>query len=343
MMADYPTVPADRPHAGAEDAGALTLTLPPAAMPGALDRLDRMLARALPELSRTRIKALIEQGHVEAENGGTLRAASAKVAGGTRLRVRMPEAAPAEQAPEPIQLSILHEDDEVIVINKPAGLVVHPAPGNPTGTLVNALIAHCGPGLAGIGGVARPGIVHRIDKETSGLLVVAKTQRAHASLSEQFAEHTVERRYFALVWGVPRPSSGRIEGAIGRNPIDRKKMAIVTRGGKHAVTHYRVLRGFGDWASAIECRLETGRTHQIRVHMASIGHPLIGDPVYGRADRRRKALAQEPRLAAVLMLERQALHARTLGFRHPATDAWLQFESALPADLLGIETTLEAL
>jgi 23S rRNA pseudouridine1911/1915/1917 synthase len=244
-------------------------------------------------------------------------------------------------------LAVRFEDPHLIVIDKPAGMVVHPAPGNPEGTLVNALLAHCGPSLAGIGGVRRPGIVHRLDKDTSGLLVAAKTDPVHRALSRDFAARRIERAYSAFVWGMPVPASGEIAGNIGRSPTNRKKMAVVaeTRG-KPAVTRYRVERRFGAdgiWRAAlVECRLLTGRTHQIRVHLAHNGHPLIGDPVYG--GRTGRAAAQlGPAGAAAVAFPRQALHARLLGFHHPATGEWLTFESPLPADMAELESNLELL
>jgi len=229
----------------------------------------------------------------------------------------------------------------LIVVDKPAGMVVHPAPGNPDNTLVNALIAHCGESLSGIGGVKRPGIVHRIDKDTSGLIVAAKNDTAHQALSEAFAAHTIEREYRCLVWGLASPKAGTIEGPIGRHPTDRKRMAIVRKGGKPAITHYRVLKSFGLGASLVECRLETGRTHQIRVHMAKIGHPLIGDPVYGKPTAaRRGRLSPEARKVAEAF-PRQALHATLLGFDHPRTGEHLSWESESPEDLRRLERALE--
>ncbi|MGE4014166.1 MAG: RluA family pseudouridine synthase, partial [Alphaproteobacteria bacterium] len=242
-----------------------------------------------------------------------------------------------------IDLNIVYEDAHLVVIDKPAGMVVHPAAGNPDGTLVNALIAHCGGSLSGIGGVARPGIVHRIDKDTSGLLVVAKTDAAHQGLAAQFARHDLDRAYIALAWGVLRPASGTIEGAIGRSAANRKKMAVVHKGGKAARTDYRVLKRFGDALSLVECRLSTGRTHQIRVHLASRGHPLVGDPVYG-GTQKSKAKALPPSIAnRVLDFKRQALHAFRLGFKHPISGKTLSFESDLPSDLRELIYHLELL
>src|SRR5229473_5669385 len=249
-------------------------------------RLDRALQRQLPELSRTRLKQLILSGQI-ASDGELLRDPAQRAGSGTRIVVTLPEPDDPTPVAQSIALDIRFEDEHLIVVDKPAGMVVHPAPGNQEGTLVNALLAHCGPSLAGIGGVRRPGIVHRLDKDTSGLLVAAKTEAAHRALSHDFALRRIERAYAAIVWGVPLPAAGEIAGNIGRSPANRKKMAVVaeTRG-RAAVTRYRLERRFGaqgSWAAAlIECRLLTGRTHQIRVHLAHIGHPLIGDPAYGR-------------------------------------------------------------
>lgn len=288
-------------------------------------RLDKALADAC-DLSRERIKALIAEGRVSID-GKTATQGSAKVPGGARFAIAVPEAAPAEAVAQDIALDVVFEDEYLIVIDKPAGLVVHPAAGNPDGTLVNALLHHCRGQLSGIGGVARPGIVHRIDKETSGLLVVAKTDAAHEGLAVQFADHSIERAYRAVVGGRPNPLTGTVTGSIGRSNVDRKKMALVEEGrGKHAVTHYRTLEPLAH-ASLVECRLETGRTHQVRVHMASIGHALLGDPVYGRTPKPLRALLQR------LDFSRQALHAAELGFLHPVTGKKVHFESQLPDDM----------
>jgi len=307
-------------------------------------RLDRVLAAALPELSRSRLKALILEGRVAvagAGAGAVISEPSRRVKPGERFDVTVPAPTPAVPAAQAMPLEILFEDDHLIVIVKPAGLTVHPAAGNPDRTLVNALIAHCGASLSGIGGVARPGIVHRLDKDTSGVMVAAKTDRAHAALSQQFARHTIERAYLALVRGVPRPAAGRIEGTIGRSTRDRKKMAVVTRGGKAAATRYRVLRRYAAAASLVECRLETGRTHQIRVHMAHAGHPVLGDPVYGRA-RHRGAAEFPPSVRKVVeAFRRQALHAAVLGFDHPATGRRVRFEAPVPADFSSLINSLE--
>lgn len=303
-------------------------------------RLDRVLADALPELSRMRIKALIEAGQA-GDGAGTIIEPSYRVKPGETWRLTVPPAADATPRAQAIPLDVVHEDADLIVIDKPAGLVVHPAPGNPDRTLVNALLAHCDGSLSGIGGVKRPGIVHRLDKDTSGLMVAAKTDRAHAGLSDLFARHDIERVYRALVWGLPMPPAGEIEGAIGRDPRSRKKMAVVSRGGKPALTRYRVERGFGPTAALLACRLETGRTHQIRVHLASIGHPVMGDPVYGRVRRGRRATLPPHLADRIAAFGRQALHAAVLGFRHPVTGDKLRFESRLPADMRALIDALD--
>jgi 23S rRNA pseudouridine1911/1915/1917 synthase len=296
-------------------------------------RLDRLLTRHLRSLSRTRLKRLIEDGNVT-QDGAVCRDPSAPVRPDQKFAVALPEPEDATPAAQQIALDIRFEDAHLIVIDKPAGLVVHPAPGNPDGTLVNALIAHCGASLSGIGGVRRPGIVHRLDKDTSGLIVVAKTDVAHQALSRDFAAHRIDRAYAAFVWGVPMPAAGEIAGNIGRHPVNRKKMAVVGVGkGKAAVTRYRVERTFGTVAALVECRLATGRTHQIRVHFADRGHALIGDPLYGH--RRGRGVPALPALS------RQALHARRLGFVHPVDGRRLEFDSELPADLHALFTDLE--
>lgn len=305
-------------------------------------RLDKLLADALPDVSRSRLKALIKEGHV-AIHGKTIKSPSYGVKQGDIFSVTTPEPEDPEPQPEAIPLDIVFEDTDLIVVNKPAGMVVHPAPGAPSGTLVNALLHHCGDSLSGIGGVKRPGIVHRIDKETSGLLVMAKNDKAHNGLAEQFANHTTERRYVAVCKGHPMPPTGRIEGNIARHPVDRKRMAVSERGGKWAVTHYRPLATYAQagtpLATQIECKLETGRTHQIRVHMAHIGHALIGDPVYGHSGKLSSRI-KGPARAALQSFNRQALHAKSLGFRHPISGELFKFESELPYD---IKQLLEAL
>lgn len=310
------------------------------------DRVDRWLARCLgarpdtPPLSRNRLKTLILDGCVRADDA-TLSDPSDAVKPGARYRIAVPPAIPAEPEAQDLPLTVVYEDSALIVIDKPAGMTVHPAPGAPRDTLVNALIAHCGDSLSGIGGVRRPGIVHRIDKDTSGLLVVAKTDAAHHALARLFAEHTIERAYRALCWGLPVPPAGRIEGAIGRHPRDRVRMAVRPDGsGKPAVTHYRTLRRFGEAAALLECRLETGRTHQIRVHLTHAGHPLVGDPVYGRGRTARVAGIAEPVRQALHGFPRQALHAAVLGFAHPVSGEKLRFESPLPADLAAMLAAL---
>jgi len=295
-------------------------------------RLDVILSELLPDLSRSRLKALIRDGCVQAEDVPLL-APAAKPAPGTIIEVELPPPQDAPLTPEAIPLSIAYEDEHLLVVDKPAGLVVHPGAGNPGGTLVNALLAHCGPGLTGIGGVRRPGIVHRIDKDTSGLLVVAKDQATHAALVDLFAAHAIHRRYLAVTAGAPRPPSGTISTMIGRSPHDRKRMAVLPDGkGKSAVTHYRTLSANGSAAALIECRLETGRTHQIRVHMAHIKTPLVGDPVYLRWTSERKKQLPAATRESVTAFPRQALHAAELGFQHPATGADMRFQAAVPAD-----------
>ena len=326
----------------------------------AAERLDAALARRLAALSRSRIKALIAEGHVTLE-GAPVADPSRRVGGGARIVIDVPPPAVAAPEPEAIPLDVVYEDDDVIVIDKQPGLVVHPSPGNWSGTLVNALLAHCGASLSGIGGVMRPGIVHRLDKDTSGLMVVAKTDRAHQSLAAQFADHgrtgPLERAYLAIVWGNPREREGTLESLIGRSPKNRELMAVVQSGGKEAITHYQVLESFGGdpragrkardddgaVASLVECVLETGRTHQIRVHMTAMGHPLLGDPDYGAHFKTKAAkLAKTAPDAAEALeaLARQALHARLLAFEHPKTRKTMRFESDPPADM---ERLIEAL
>lgn len=291
-------------------------------------RLDRALAALVPELSRERAKALIREGHVRGPGGQTAGDPALKVKAQAIFALTVPPAptVPAEATAQAIALNIVHEDAHLIVIDKPAGMVVHPAAGNPDGTLVNALLHHCAGGLSTLGGGTRPGIVHRIDKDTSGLLVVAKTDAAHEGLVGQFKAHSIERRYLAIVSGVPVPPAGRVDRWIGRSETDRKKMAVQREGhGKHALTHYRMLQAL-DRAALVECRLETGRTHQVRVHMAHLGHPLLGDPVYARGGVHKALLAR-------LGFHRQALHAASLGFIHPVTSQPLRFESPIADDM----------
>lgn len=310
-----------------------SLTVPPEASG---QRLDKWLAEMLTAVSRSRLKALIEDGVVEV-NGKVETDPAARTKDGQSVVVHIPPAEDAAPTPQAMDLVVVFEDDDLIVIDKPAGLVVHPAPGNPDNTLVNALLAHCGESLRGIGGVRRPGIVHRIDKDTSGLLVVAKTEAAHAGLSAQFAAHDLERIYEAFVWGLPNPKFGFVRGAIGRSRHNRKKMALVPNG-KFAETHFETIDTFGRTAAHIQCQLKTGRTHQIRVQMTSIGHPLIGDATYGGP---RSVLGLLPEIGSLLKhFPRQALHARTLGFLHPVTGDKLSFESELPEDLEDLRDAL---
>jgi 23S rRNA pseudouridine1911/1915/1917 synthase len=302
-------------------------------------RLDRALADAAPDLSRARIQALMTEGAVR-RGAEVMTDPSARPLAG-RYRIAIPPPAPATPRPESIPLTVLYEDAHLIVVDKPAGMAAHPAPGSETGTLVNALLAHCGASLSGIGGVARPGIVHRLDKDTSGVMVAAKTDAAHRGLAALFERHDIERVYLALTRGAPRNPAGTIATRIGRSPRDRKKMAVVTRGGREAATHYRTLATFGPaarpLAARLACRLETGRTHQIRVHLAHIGAPCLGDPLYG-------AGVPAPAVKAAMAeagLGRQALHAAVLGFVHPIIVESLRFETDPPADLARVERALE--
>ena len=325
------------------------------------ERLDRLLARHLPGVSRSRLKTLIEAGMVEL-NGHTIRNPSHRVNSGSAIKVDVPPPRSARPGPEPIPLKVVYEDDDIIVIDKPAGLVVHPAAGNWTGTLVNALIAHCGDSLSGIGGERRPGIVHRLDKDTTGLMVVAKNDRVHAALAAQFADHgrsgaPFERGYLAFVWGAPDRPHGKIDRAIDRDPRARDRMAV-RESGRAAVTHWQILERYaaakparpharqkagnapGNVASLLAARLETGRTHQIRVHLASIGHPLLGDQVYGGGFRTKAALLPQPARAALAALGRQALHAHILRLKHPLTNEIVEFRSELPPDLVRLHHAL---
>ncbi len=305
-------------------------------------RLDRVLATHFADLSRSRLKRLVEQGRVTLD-GKAIDNPAFKVKPGQVFAVALPPPEPDTIAPQPMALEIVYEDEHLLVLDKPAGIVVHPAPGNPDRTLVNALIAHCGDSLAGIGGVRRPGIVHRLDKDTSGLMVIAKTEAAHRALAADFAARRITRAYQALVWGVPTPKSGAITGAIGRNPRDRKTMAVVATG-KAATTRYRVLKNFGTAAALVECRLGSGRTHQIRVHLLSKGNPVMGDRVYrGRHIAERLARLPAAIRAAAAGLGRQALHAYLLGFRHPASGEYREFKSALPREITDLLRKLEAI
>lgn len=314
-------------------------------IPDGLDgcRLDRALAELLGDRSRTQIKALIEARSVTLadESAALCSEPALKVKAGQSFAMMLPEALDMTLAAEAIALSVVFEDADVIVIDKPAGMVVHPAPGSPNGTLVNALLHHCGASLAGIGGVRRPGIVHRLDKDTSGLIVAAKSEAAHQGLVRQFAERVAGRRYRALVWGRPTPPVGEIDGAIGRAAADRKKMAV-TRNGKPALTRYKFIEPAGGTCSLMECKLATGRTHQIRVHMAHIGHPLVGDPLYGRPTRRRADVPDDPaKLSALLGFKRQALHAASLAFTHPVSGKPMEFHCDLPQDMADLLVTLQ--
>ena len=313
-------------------------------------RLDAWLAGAIADLGRNRAKKLIVEGHV-AIGGRTIVEPKRPVKPGERVTINLPPPEPAEPAAEDIPLAVVYEDDDLIVIDKPAGLVVHPAAGHHGGTLVNALIAHCGTSLSGIGGVARPGIVHRLDKDTTGLMVVAKTDRAHRGLAAQFADHgrtgPLERAYLALLWGVPNRPQGTVDLALARSTRNREKIEVKRAGGRHAVTHYAVMGRFGPEdrpvATLVECALETGRTHQIRVHMAAIGHPVVGDRTYGSGFATKVALLPEPAKSLVAAFPRQALHAYLLGFAHPVSGAEMRFESDLPADVAALVAALKSL
>ncbi|MEM7598386.1 MAG: RluA family pseudouridine synthase [Pseudomonadota bacterium] len=331
--------------------GGTLLSFPIAALPP--PRLDKALSRDVPEaaaLSRTRLARLIAEGFVRV-NGIVTHDAKARVAEGDQIEIDVPVAQETAIVAQDIALDILFEDDDLIVVNKPAGMVVHPAPGSPAHTLVNALLHHCGDSLSGVGGEKRPGIVHRIDKDTSGLLVVAKSDRAHHGLAEQFERHSVDRVYAALVYGAPDIGDPRLRGIKGvssetgntvkittqlaRHKTDRQKQAVLFNGGRHAVTRLRVVEPFGlpPVASMVECQLETGRTHQIRVHMAHIGHGLIGDPVYGGRRKIKSGALSEPAIQAMGQFSRQALHARVLGFEHPVRGEVMRFEVEYPQDM----------
>jgi 23S rRNA pseudouridine1911/1915/1917 synthase len=314
-------------------------------------RLDRVLARAAQaaglSLSRTRLKGLLDDGHVRIA-GSAAAAPDRRVALGDELVVRVPPAIAAAPQPQAIPFAIVFEDEHLLVLDKPAGLVVHPSAGHADGTLVNALMAHCGETLSGINGVKRPGIVHRLDRDTSGLLAVAKTDAAHAGLAAIFADHgrsgSLVREYVAYAWGVPDQGSGTVRAALGRDARNRLKMAVVPEGrGRQAVTHWLREANFGRDVSRLRCRLETGRTHQIRVHMAAIGHPLLGDGVYGAGFRTKAGRLGPGAAAAVAALGRQALHAQTLGFAHPVTGQTLRFSAALPSDLADLESGLTSI
>ena len=321
-------------EASADDAGA---------------RLDKVLSEHVKTLSRARVQALIRSGNVTAAGGGTIKDGSQRVKQGETFTILVPEPEPAEPQPEAIGLDIAYEDDDLIVIDKPAYLVVHPAAGHSSGTLVNALIAHCGASLSGIGGVKRPGIVHRLDKGTSGLLVVAKNDAAHEGLSAQFASHGADgrlhRAYLALIWGRPLRPRGVIDAPLARSSANRKKIAVAKGdSGRHAVTHYEVLETFAPGTpgavSLVRLELETGRTHQIRVHLAHIGHPVLGDPLYGSGFKEKARTLGEAAQAALAALDRQALHAAELGLEHPVSGKPLAFTSPLPGDMAGLLAAL---
>ena len=296
-------------------------------------RLDHLLAKHFPDISRSRIKALIVDGKVTVD-GAVSKAPALRVKTvGAAVEMHVPPTVSIDLLPQDLPLDILFEDEHLIIINKAAGMVVHPAPGHPDGTLVNALLHHCGESLLGIGGERRPGIVHRLDKDTSGVMVAAKHQAAHEGLSALFAKHDLERTYQAVLWGAPSPTSGVVEGAIGRDRMNRKKMAVDLKHGKDAITHYQVLKHLGLGATVVACTLETGRTHQIRVQMSAIGRSLMGDPLYGRASPARKARFDEEQQTAISGFPRQALHAAVLGFVHPMTKDYVRFESELPTDM----------
>lgn len=336
MTADI--IPDDEDVLEPDQPGVRVIELTPAEAGG---RLDRTLADHLPELSRARVQALMADGLIRFGTSVVADASSKARAGAYTILI--PPPAPADPQPEAIPLTVLYEDQHLIVVDKPAGMAAHPGPGTESGTLVNALLHHCGDSLSGIGGVARPGIVHRLDKDTSGVMVAAKTDAAHQGLAALFAAHDIERVYIALTRGAPNPPSGTVETRLGRSAGDRKKMAVLKSGGREAVTHYRVERAFGPadrpLAARVACRLETGRTHQIRVHMAHKGAPCLGDPVYGSGPP-----AQPVREAiAAAGLARQALHAAVLGFVHPVTGEALRFETPPPDDMRDLEARLASL
>ena len=303
-------------------------------------RLDKILAGHIDGLSRARIQALIASGQVQL-NGAVVTDMSAKVKSGQSLALHVPPPVDALPKPENIPLDIIFEDKDVLVINKPIGMVVHPAPGAHSGTLVNALLYHCKDSLSGIGGVLRPGIVHRLDKDTSGLMIVAKNDMAHQHLSAQLAERTLSRVYHAVVWGLP-PHTGTIETQIGRHPKDRQKMAVLRHGGREAITHFQLLATRSGAISLIECRLHSGRTHQIRVHLTHLGHPLLGDPAYGRKPKSRSAQVPLDEWSGYLNFPRQALHAKEIEFIHPRTGAEMQFESTYPFDIERLVASISA-
>lgn len=305
-------------------------------------RIDKFLVMSFPDISRSQIQRLLKEGNVTKDDE-TVIDSSAKVKEDEEYRLIIPEAVDADPEPENIALDIVYEDEDLLVVNKPSGMTVHPAPGSPNGTLVNALLFHCQGKLSGIGGVKRPGIVHRIDKDTSGLLVVAKNDMAHRDLCAQFAEHSIERTYYAAVFGVPNPLEGKILGDIGRSPYDRKKMAMVKKNGKSAVTNYKTKAVYGNLASLVQCNLETGRTHQIRVHMASLGCNLIGDQLYVKSKKISEKRIDEALKLYINNFPRQALHALSLGFIHPRTKKMMNFSSDFPCDFKELVKNLEML
>ncbi|CAN5257578.1 RluA family pseudouridine synthase [soil metagenome] len=341
-MSDSPSFPPDDLEDDGVDGDVRVVSLAGAAVG---QRVDKALAIAMPDLSRARIQALLEAGAIRLD-GAVLSGGSSKARAGD-YQIVLPPLVSAIPEPQALPLTVLYEDGDLIVIDKAAGMAAHPAPGTPDGTLVNALLAHCGASLSGIGGVARPGIVHRLDKDTSGVMVAAKTDRAHAGLSALFATHDIERTYIALTRGAPSPVLGRIQTQVGRSTGDRKKMAVLKAGGRVAITDYRVERAFGlpakpsgsPMAARVACTLETGRTHQIRVHMASKGAPILGDAIYGSGSP-STAVKQAIIDAG---LTRQALHAAILGFVHPVTHERLRFETGLPPDMARLEILLAAL
>jgi 23S rRNA pseudouridine1911/1915/1917 synthase len=305
------------------------------------ERIDRFLAETLGMISRSRVKTLIDEGRLRGDTGLITQPAESVRAGGTYI-LDLPAPVPATPRAQSIAFPILYEDADLIVLDKPAGLVVHPAPGNLDGTLVNALLAHCGPGFTGIGAERRPGIVHRLDKDTSGVMVVAKTQLANDALTAAFAARDLDRTYIALVWGLPQPLTGEIEGAIGRDKRDRKRMAVVAHGGKFALTRYHTMRAWQTSLALLECRLATGRTHQIRVHFSATGHPIVGDPLYLRRVPAAGKTINQPLRGRLLDFPRQALHAASLGFKHPRSGQPIRFETALPADMQAILDDIDA-
>ncbi len=301
-------------------------------------RIDKYLTECFSDISRSQIQKLITIGNVTCDDV-TISSNSYKIKEGDAFLVEIPPAVEADPQPQDIPLDVVYEDEDLIVVNKPAGMTVHPAPGSWDNTLVNALLFYC-KDLSGIGGVKRPGIVHRIDKDTSGLLVVAKNDFTHQALCEQFAEHSIERTYFAVVFGLPNPTSGKIDADIGRSPYDRKKMAVVQKNGKHAVTHYQTIENFKGEAALVKCNLETGRTHQIRVHMSRLGCNLVGDQLYVKSKKVASKQIDEEKRDFINNFPRQALHAQTLGFIHPRTGQKIQLSSDFPEDFERLITVL---